>query len=137
MKISSIPKLVKTDYPKEMQDAIEQLSYTINPLIDALTSLANNNISIADNLSSVVKTVIVTVTADGTPTGTTGFNLGKSNVILGLQVKKAVNNTNEIIYPTGGVWISYTQSGSQIIVNNVKGLPAGNQFALTVQADFS
>lgn len=137
MKIQSIPKIVKTDYPKEMQDAIEQLSYTINPLIDVLTQLANNNISIADNLSSIVKTVILSVDANGTPSGTTGFNLGKNTVILGLQIKRAVNNTDSTVYPTGGVWITYTQSGSQIIINNVKGLPVGYQFTLTIQADFS
>lgn len=137
MKIPSIPKIVKTDFAKEVQDAIEQLSYTVNPIIDNLAALANNNISISDNLASVVKSVIVTVDATGTPTSTTGFNLGKNSVIIGLQVKRAINNTNAIVYPTGAPWVSYTQSGAQVIINNVQGLPANNQFTLTIQADFS
>jgi len=44
---------------------------------------------------------------------------------LGLSVLNAINTKNPTVLPTSGVFISYTQENKTIIVNNIKGLPAG------------
>ena len=38
------------------------------------------------------------------------------------------------VFPTGGIFISYTQNAQLITITNITGLPANNSFLLTVVA---
>lgn len=133
-KLPSFKRIFYTDFPKDYQSLVEQLSYTINQGFDALFNALNNNLTLNDNLAVTVKDITVSVNATGTPTSSTGFTVSNSNTIAGVQVIKATNNTNPTIYPTSGVFITYTQSGNLITINNIAGLPANNQFTLRVVA---
>lgn len=133
-KLPSFKRIFYTDFPKDFQSLVEQLSYTINQGFDSVFSALNNNLTLNDNLAVTVKDVTVTVNSSGTPTSATSFTIANSNTIVGTQVIKATNNTSATVYPSGGVFLSYTQSGNLITINNIAGLPENNQFTLRVVA---
>ena len=135
-KLPSFPRLKKTDFAPEFQGLIEQLSYTVNNGLEALTNAVSGNLG-TENLDVSVKTVTLTVDSSGTPIGGASFSVDSTTSILGLRVIKAVNLTNAIVYPTGQPFISYTQSGNRITINNITGLPANYRFTLTVVAELS
>lgn len=134
MKIPSFKRLVYTDFPQQYQQLVEQLSYTVNNSIESITQALTNNISLRDNLLTSVKDVTLQVDANGIPLSTASFAIGNTNTIDGLQVIRAINNTNSTVFPSAGIFVSYAQSGSKITILNVTGLPANNLFSLRIVA---
>jgi|SRR5271165_3677160 len=134
MKLPNFKRLSFSDYPKEYKSLIDQLSYTINNGFESLFNALQNNISIRDNLFASVKDFSVSVTAAGVPSAATAIVISNQNPIDGLIVIKATNQTNSTVYPTGGIWVSYNQTGSKVSITNVSGLPANNNFTLRVIA---
>lgn len=136
MKFPAFKKLYYTDFKDGMSitSLVQQLSLSLNPALSNLFSALNNNLTLADNLAVTIATITAAVDSSGNPTTATSFAIANSNTISGTQVIKATNNTSATVYPTGGIFISYTQSGSQITVNNITGLPANNQFTLSIVA---
>lgn len=122
------------DFPKEAQEIIEQLSYTINNAFEGIFNALNNNINLRDNLAVSVRDLQVSVDANGTPSSTISFGVANNNPIDGTIVLRALNQTNNAVYPTGGIFLSYTQSGTKVIVNNITGLPPDNTFSLRIVA---
>lgn len=134
MKLPSFKRLFYTDFEADFQALVEQLSNTINQGFETLYNALNNNLTLSDNLAASVKDVTLSVDSTGRPTSPTAFTISNSNTISGLQVLKATNNTNATVYPTGGIFITYTQSSNQITINNITGLPVNNQFSIRVVA---
>jgi hypothetical protein len=133
MILPSYKRLNKSDYPKENQDLVDRLANSLNIGLESLYQLGNHNISLKDNMLSVTRDITVTVDSTGKPTTSTAIVLG-NNVTqpIGTIVLLAINQTNSSIYPTGAPFISFTQTGTNIVVNNITGLPANNQFLLRV-----
>lgn len=98
-----------------------------------LTSL-NNNLTLEDNFLATVNTITVSVDSTGTPTSTSAFSVKNNNPIDGLIVLSALNQTSSIVYPTGGIFISFTQSGSKVTITNITGLPTNNTFNIKIVA---
>lgn len=133
-RLPSLKRIYKADYPKEFQSLVDNLSLTINNGFDNLYNALNNRLTIRDNFLGSVKDVIVSVDSNGIPTSSTQFTVSSNGAIEGLQVIQAINLTNSIVYPTGGIFISYTQNGNSITINHVTGLPVNNQFSLRIIA---
>lgn len=133
MKIGNFKRLDKTTYPQEQQDFVEQLAFPINDGLDKLYNLANNRISLKDNMLCSVKDVEVTVDSSGIPQTTTKivFDI-QSTRILGMEVIRATNLSNTNIYPTGGVFASFTDVSNGAQIDHVAGLPANNRFSLRI-----
>lgn len=134
MKLPSFKRLYYTDYPKENQELVEQMSYTINNGFESINDTLDNNVSLRDNLFATVRDVDVSTDASGNPTSTAAFSVDNSNPIDGLTVIKHTNKTNSLGYPTSGISISYTQSGTKVTINNVTGLIPNNVYSLRVVA---
>jgi len=134
MKLPNFRRLIKSDYKEEYQGLIETLSFSLNNGIEVLYQTLNKAVSLRDNVACTVKDIDVEVNSSGTPVGNLRFSLDNTNRILGLSVLNAINTKNPTVLPTSGVFISYTQENKTIIVNNIKGLPAGQPFTLTVVA---
>ena len=132
MKLPAYKRIYYTDFPQEDQEIIEQLSYTINNGFEGVYNALNNGLSLEDNLDVSVKDVLITVDATGIPTSPTSYTVTNSNPIDGTQVIRALNQTNSTVFPTGGIFISYTQSGNKVTINNITGLPANNQFSVRI-----
>ena len=126
-------RIYKTDYSEEYQELIEKLSFPINIGIELLYDALNNKLTREDNLLSNVIEFVVTVDSQGIPTSPTSFNISsKITRAGGIVVEKADNLTNTNTFPTGGIFISWSQSRQSIIINHITGLPADNSFQLRV-----
>lgn len=133
MILPSFKRIYKEDFKKEDQELIERLSGNLNIAIETLFQLANHRISLPDNAAAVVKDVQVKVDSSGNPTSGVGIALGDTiKIAIGTQVILALNQTNSTVYPTAQPFITFTQNGSNVIINNVAGLPADNTFLLRV-----
>lgn len=127
--------MYKQDFQPEYQNLVDQLSVSLNNGIESVYTALTNNISLKDNVNCTVKDISVAVDANGIPTIKTVFTVTNTNLqILGTQVIYALNTTNAAVYPTGGIFISYTQTSNGVLVNHITGLPAGNTFTLRVVA---
>lgn len=131
--LPSYKRLYKTDFPADSQALVDQLSYTINPGFEALFNALNGGLDFS-NFNQDVKDVNVTVDGSGSPIGGASFTISNTNPLVGLTVIRQVNTTNPTTYPTSGISVSYSQSGSKITLTNVTGLPANNTFALRIVA---
>lgn len=133
MKLPSFLRLNKGDYDEENREVVGKMADSLNPSIEPLYNLANNRISLIDNVACVVKDITVTVGSDGIPLTATGIALGTIvQKVLGSEVIYALNQTSATVYPTAQPFITFTQNGSTFEVNHVAGLPANNQFLLRV-----
>lgn len=134
MKLPSFKDLIYTDYPQQFQSLIEQLSNSINVSMDGIINALNNNLNFEDNFLASISTVTISVNSSGTPTSTAAFTVDNTNPIDGLLIVSAINQTNSTTYPTSGVFISFTQSGNKVTINNITGLPPSNTFSIKIIA---
>lgn len=134
MKLPNLKRIYYTDYEQQYQKLVEQLSYTVNTTFESIIQALNNNISIRDNLLASVRDITFAVDSTGAPTSPTAFSIDNTNAIDGTQVIRAVSNAKTVIYPTSGIFISYSQNGSKITIINITGLPANVQFTIRVIA---
>jgi len=132
MKLPSWRRILEQDYPSQYQDLIRQLSVSLNYGMYTLYQSLNSGLTFKDNISSTINTFQVTVDATGKPNSTITITKSNTNTLLGLVVIKAVNLTSSSVYPTGGIFVSYTETTNNLIVNNITGLPANNSFNITV-----
>lgn len=134
MKLPTFKRLNKADYNKEYQGLIETLSFSINNGVEVLFEALNKSLNLNDNFACTVKQFTVEVNSDGTPKTATSFTLDTNNRILGVMVLSATNQTNSSIYPTSAPFVSFSQSGKTITINNIKGLQSGYKYSLTLVA---
>lgn len=129
MRIPSFRRLFKEDYEEKYNSLIDTLSSSLNSGIDVLYEALNKKVSIRDNIQCDVKDVSVTVDSSGNPIGNLQISISISRV-EGITVIMANNQTNPTLYPTSGVLVNFTQKGSLLIINNITGLQANNEYNL-------
>jgi hypothetical protein len=134
MKLPNFKRLIKSDYAEEFQELVETLGFSINYGVEVLYQALNKSLNLKDNIACTVKDITVEVKEDGTPKVSLSFSLDTSNRILGIVALSATNTTNPSGYPTATPFISFSQSGKTVTITNIKGLPAGQKFVLTVVA---
>lgn len=134
MKLPNFKRIVKSDYKQEFHGIIENLSFSLNNGIEVLYQALNRAISLKDNVACTVMDVIIEVDSEGTPKVRTSFLLNSTNRVLGVSVLNAVNSRNPTILPTSGVFVYFTQENKTLFIKGVKGLPADQQFTLTLVA---
>lgn len=134
MKLPNFKRLIKADYAQEFQDLIETLGFSVNNGVEVLYQALNKSLNLKDNIACTVKELTVEVKDDGTPKTQLTFTLDTSNRILGITVLSASNLTNPTIYPNFTPFISYSQSGKNVTINNIKGLQSGQKYSLTIVA---
>ena len=126
-------KLINSqDYPSQYQSLISTLAQNLNNQIQVLYNAFNNGLTFTNNMESTIKTFAVTVNATGTPSSSIFITKDQTDTILGLIVVKAVNSTSSTVYPSGGVFVSYTETSTAIIITNVTGLQANQQYNVTI-----
>lgn len=133
-KLPAYKRIYYNDFAKEAQETIEQLSYTVNNAFEGIFNSLNKNINIRDNLAVSVRDVTVNVDANGVPLSTLTFGVDNNNPIDGILVIRALNQTNNNVFPTGGIFITYSQTGTKITINNITGLLPNNTFLVRVIA---
>lgn len=132
MKIPTFQRIVKEDFKKDDQDAADKLGYVLNNFCETLVTALNKRLTIADNLAMEYKTLTLTVDSTGKPISATSFTTALGQ-LQGIIVVQAINITNSITYPTAAPWVSWTQKGTSVVVNNISGLQANNKYQLTLE----
>lgn len=135
MKLPSFKRLFSQDFVQQYRQLVDQLSLTINNQIELLYTALNNQLTFTDNFKCTIKSITLTVDVNGNPTGSAGFPINDSSSrILGCIVLSVTNNSTSGAFPTGGVFVSFTQSSSNITINNITGLAAGQSYTLQIVA---
>lgn len=133
MKLPNFLRLNKGDYDEENREVVGKMAESLNPSIEPLYNLANNRISLRDNIACVVKDVTVSVDSSGVPVTSTGIALGTSiQTAIGSDVIFAQNQTSTTVFPTAKPFITFTQNGTTFEIKQIAGLPASNQFLLRI-----
>jgi len=131
MKLPNFRRIIKSDYDAQSQRLIETLSFSLNNGIEVLYQALNRALTLQDNIACTVKELTVEVDSNGAPKAKTSFTLNTSNKLLGVIVLNAINTKNPSVLPTAGVFISFYQEGKTVTINNIKGLPENQTFAIT------
>lgn len=133
-RLPSFRRIFTQDYPESAKELIDMLSISVNGGFEVLYEALNGKLTLSDNLDSTISDTQVEVDSTGKPKNKTSFKLKGTGRIQGLLILKAENLTNPNVYPTGGIFITYTETTTDIIINNVAGLPANNLFSLRIIA---
>lgn len=134
MKIPQYRRIYKNDFDQDDQKLVETMALSINNGFDILYDLVNKKLTLSDNFNGTVKDVTVILDSLGTPTDTNSISLDSDSRIIGVQVLRAVNLTDNTIYPSQAPFVSFTQTERGVTINNVTGLQQGNKWKLTVFA---
>lgn len=134
MKLPSFRRLFTQDYPKEFKKLVDILSVSLNNGIEVLYEALDNSLTLRDNISGTVKDITISVNSAGTPNVSAIIILNNNNTVDGVLVLSAINQVNPAVYPTGGVFISGSQSGNQYIINNITGLQPNTSYTLRLWA---
>lgn len=132
MILPSFKRLFTNDYKKEYQELVQQLSDSLNTGIETLYFLGNKKISLRDNILCSVKDVELIVNGSGTPTSIVNVGFDVSGKVEGVEVIRADNLTNSTVYPTNAPFISFQQTSTSIIINNITGLASGYKWRVRV-----
>jgi uncharacterized protein with ParB-like and HNH nuclease domain len=131
-KLGFLRRLIKEDFNKKDQDLVSKIASILNPFMDSMNNSLTNQLTIADNMSAQVTMLTVTVDANGIPTVPLNIKYTLNSTAKQLWITNSQNLTNSAVFMTGAPFLEWTQNGSQIIVNHITGLPANNQYSLTV-----
>jgi hypothetical protein len=132
MKLPNFRRIYKTDYKEEFQDLVEQLSVTLNNGFESLYNALSGNLSLKDNISCTLKSIQVTVDANGTPNPAVTIALDKKTAVQGLSVLKIDNLTNATSYTAGGVTVNFSITDSGVKFDNIRGLIPLNNYQMKV-----
>lgn len=139
MKLPNYKRLNIVDFSEEEQALVEKLANSLNIGIDSVYIALANRLTFSENMSGTQKTFQVSVDSQGIPLTPISFKLNtNSNVpvrIIGATVIAARSLVNSSIYPTATPFLSFTQSGNNVNINHIAGLPINSLFELTVNIE--
>lgn len=131
MRIDNVNQIRSEDYPEEYEDLLDQLGETINPFMQQVQELSDGRVDFPNRVE-VLRTIEITVDSNGNPVLNNKINAEKTGV-RGISVIRAINLTNNTVFPTSHPFVSFTPVGGDIIqINNITGLPANQRFRLTL-----
>ena len=118
----------------ENKEFVERFAPIYDELLDELTSILNGNVD-DENINGETLSINLTVGADGKPLQTTKFTAETG--LIGTRVINQLNSTVSGSYPTSGVTISWTASGTgTYTINHVTGITPFNKWKLTVELKY-
>ena len=133
MKLPNFRRIITGDYEEEYTELVDTLSVSINQGITSLYDALNKKVSLKYNILCTTKDITVQVDQAGNPIQPAGFRLEYPNRTSVVIVGKVDNTTSPSAYPTG-VFVSWTQVGDFIQINNISGLRVGNSYKIRLVA---
>lgn len=137
MKLSSYTRILTQEYDAQFQPLVEKLAGSINSALGQIFIALDNNLSVADNLATLTKTLTFSTNSSGVLTTPSSIVLPTSRAssqVIGLLPIR-VQGAGDVV-PTSGVTLTWKQvsatSGNQIQITNATGLPSGVSFTVTV-----
>lgn len=132
MKLGNFKRIISNDYKPDDQQLVEQLGRQLNDGIDQLYFAVGGKLTFEDNFLATVKEVELTVGATGIPTNRTSITLSNTEIVKGCLVISASNKSNAAIFPTSSPFISFTQNGGSLFIDNITGLQANNRYLIRI-----
>ena len=130
MKLEQFKRLFFTDFEEKYHDLMETLSGILNDSLEKLHQLADHRISLKDNIYCELRSVDLTVDADGIPINPVQFTHKLDNRTEGIQLLGFENLTNPMLYPSAGVTVITSEQDRVVTIKKVTGLPINNKFRL-------
>ncbi len=132
-KVSNWRTLTKTDYDSKYQDLIETLATPLNQAMDEIYNNLDNNLDFTNNINATIATVTVAVDDQGDARNVVRFKLkANQKVVQGIIAIALKDNTSNNLLPNSGVFVSATQNGNLMTVQNIKGLNQDTSYNVTL-----
>ena len=131
-KLGFLRRLIKEDFKKDQQDLVGKIASILNPFMDSITNALTNQLTFEDNLNAQVTTITVSVDGNGIPTSPLSVKYNLTSTATKLWVVSSQNTTNSNSYLTGAPFLEWSNNGTQININHITGLTAGNSYQLTL-----
>lgn len=134
MKIQLNSNIDKNKFPEEYRVLLDGLAEILNNNFQNLYNTLTNNLTIDDNFKGgETKDIKVRIDSNNTPLVGANIIIKSSLPIRGMKVIKAVNADNNNVFPLSHPFISYTQNGNRVTIQNVSGLQPNALYTLTVE----
>lgn len=130
-RLSNFRRILEQDYPDD-SELIKKLGIVLNSSFDELYSALSNRLTFRDNISSTISEVVVTVDSAGKPKAQTSFKLVNQTTVEGLLVINVTGEKDDTLLPNSAVFVSFTKSEDNIIINNIKGLQSDKSYRIKV-----
>lgn len=125
MKLPSFTRIIMEDLPTEVQKWVDKLVNPINSFMLTIRTGLNKNLTINENLSGAIKTVLVI-------NGAVSFRYTSSRKPTALLVGKWYNKTDNTWTPTTGIDVSWSYNGIDTITATFYGLENTNDYNITL-----
>lgn len=132
MKIQNFKRIIRENFDQEYGELIDGLGLSLNGFAESLVTALSGYLN-DDNLNQSTATLDVTVDATGKPKSVTDLKANVKGKVVGTQVIRVENLTSSTSYPKACPFISFTDNGGLLRVNNVTGLAEGYKYRLTVR----
>lgn len=133
--LTNVQRIIIEDFQEEDRDTVQKLANILNYYMTQNTDIINGRLGF-DNMNRKLVTIDVTTDSNGKPIQDVTFSTNQG--AIGLSVINAQNLTNSVVPVDSNPFISFTPIQSTLYkVNNIKGLPANNNFRLTVEVIFN
>lgn len=124
--VTNIKPLVKEDYPKEYQELIERLSFSLNPFMRQVVAAFSKNIDFT-NLAESLVSFEATVDSSGVPQSVIQIKINPNRKIVGANVVY-IENLTDATFLTASPFITFTTNRSILTVQHITGLTAGKRY---------
>lgn len=134
MKLGNYKRIISNDYKEDNQELVEQLGRQLNDGIEQLFIAVGGKLTFDDNFLATVKEVEIKVGSTGNPINQTSILLNNTNIVTGCLVISATNKTDPTLFPSSTPFISFTQNGTALYINNITSLQANNRYLVKLIA---
>lgn len=128
-----LKRLIKEDFDKKDQDLVGKLGFIINPAVQQIVNILNNGLNI-EGLNVQQRNINLQVDKNGNPTTTASFTSSLNGSCTMIIVGRVQNLTSSTTYPTSAPFVSFSQNGTTITINNITGLIPNNNWQITLLA---
>ncbi len=132
MKAPDIKRIAKEDYPSQYQDLIDKLAFPLNSFMEQVKNILSGNVDF-DNLTREVITLRIQTDNTSKPISLPTFKSKLTRQIIGLIPisLRVLSSTN--VYPSQAPFISFSQSGTIVTLNNIAGLAPETSYELLLE----
>lgn len=132
MKAPDLKRITKEDFPSEYQDLIDKLAFPLNSFMEQVKNILSGNVDF-DNLSREIITVRIQTDNTSKPINTVTFKSKLRTRVRGLNVISLSVISSSNSYPSQAPFISFSQNGAIVTLNNVAGLAPETTYDLLLE----
>jgi hypothetical protein len=129
-KIQAPVRIRLEDFTAEERNLAEKIGNAYNTFNEDVYNVLNGNVDF-DNLAQAVTLVDVEMATGGSLAVPTSIRSGIGRV-SGILCVSALNLADSTVYPTGTPFVSFSQEGQVVRLQNIAGLQDNSRYRLTL-----